>query len=368
MPSPSPLRRNLPIWAFALTLAVLFGGALTGYLNARHLIMNERLAAHSDDAIVDLTGLLAALQNAETSQRGYLLTGRDAQLRSYKDASTRIQEEIAALRRTVKTSARQQARLGLLRQEIAQKLAQLDRTIALERAGDPAAAVAIVRTGAARALTREIREQIAAMRTAEDALLEQRASDSERRSQATIVAIVAPTLIGAILLGLVFYLSNRRMAELREADRHKDEFLALLAHELRGPLAPLRNGLELIKRSEAETLRQRACALMERQLEQLIGLVNDLLDASRVARGKIELHRALVEIGASVREVAEVERPLAEAAGLQLEAILPGEPLFVHGDPMRLTQVFRNLLQNARKYTETGGRIDIRLAAEHGQA
>ncbi len=368
MPSPSPLRRNLPIWAFALTLAVLIGGALTGYLNARRLIVNERLVAHSDDAIVNLTGLLAALQNAETSQRGYLLTGRDAQLRSYKDATARIQEEIAALKRTVKTSARQQARLGMLRQEVAHKLAQLDRTIALEEAGDPVAAVALVRTGAARTLTHEIRAQIAAMRTAEDALLEQRASDSERSSRATIVAIVAPTLIGAILLGLVFYLSNRRMAELREADRHKDEFLALLAHELRGPLAPLRNGLELIKRSEAETLRQRACALMERQLEQLIRLVNDLLDASRVARGKIELHRALVEIGASVREVAEVERPLAEAAGLQLETIVPAEPLFVHGDPMRLTQVFRNLLQNARKYTETGGRIEIRLAREHGQA
>jgi signal transduction histidine kinase len=352
-----------------MTLAILIGGAITGYLSARRLIGNERLVAHSDDVMVDLTDLLSALRDAERSQRGYLLTRNETHLQANGEATKRIRSELVTLVREVGTNADQRARLATLRQEIGAKLAELERTISLEKAGDHAAALAIVRGNASRTLMDGIHAQVGAMRTAEYAVLDRRALESERSSRTTIAAIVAPTLIGAALLGLMFYFGNRRMRELKEADRHKDEFLALLAHELRGPLAPLRNGLELIRHSDgAEPLRRRACALMERQLEQLIHLVNDLLDAGRIARGKIELHRTPTELNASIREVVEVESTLAQAAGLELAAILPAEPLFVEGDSVRLTQVFRNLLHNARKYTERGGRIEIILAQDYGQA
>jgi signal transduction histidine kinase len=367
--SPSSRRRLLPALAFGLTLAVLIGGALAGYLNARRLIGNERLVAHSDDALVDLDRLLSALREAERSQRDYLLTENEAYLQAYRDASERVQSEIAVLTREVTANPAQRSRLGSLRQQIGVKLAELERTISLEKAGDHAGALAIVGGGASKALMDDIRARVAAMRAAEYALLDLRARQSERSSHLTIAAIVAPTLIGAILLGLVFFLNHRRMKELEEADRHKDEFLALLAHELRGPLAPLRNGVELVKRSDgAEALRGRACALMERQLEQLIRLIDDLLDASRIARGKIELRLTRIELGGLLREVLEAKRPLIEAAHLELQTRLPALPLFVHGDAMRLTQVFRNLLDNARKYTEAGGRVEISLAPEGGQA
>lgn len=369
MPSSTRRHRYLRIWAFGLALAVLIGGALTGYLNARRLIGNERLVAHSDGALVDLSGLLSALRDAERSERGYLLTENQAHLQVYQDARERIQRESAALAREVSAAPGQQARLENLRRQIALKLAELERTITLERAGNHTAALAIVRGSASNTLMEDIRTGVAGMRSAEYALLDRRAAESERSSHLAMAAIVAPTLIGAALLGLVFFLSSRRMIELEEADRHKDEFLALLAHELRGPLAPLRNGLELIKHGDrAEDLRRRACALMERQLEHLIRLVNDLLDASRIARGKIELHRAPTDLCAPIRDVVEVEHALARAAGLELEAILPPAPLFVDGDAVRLTQVFRNLLHNARKYTERGGRIEISVAAEQGDA
>lgn len=369
MPTSSTLRRNLPLWAFGITLAVLIAGALMGYLNARRLIANERLVAHSDSAIVDLTRLLSTLRDAERSQRGYLLTDTETYPRPYRDATGRIQSELAALRREVAPGTGQQARVATLRREIALKLAELRRTISLEQAGDRAAALAIVDASASKKLMDEISDQVVAIRTAEYAILDQRAGESERSSRTTIVAMVAPTLIAAALLALVFYLSNRRMIELREADRQKDQFLALLAHELRGPLAPLRHGLELIKRSNgAEELLRRTCASMERQLEQLLRLINDLLDAGRIARGKIELRRAPTELGALIREVLEGKRPQTEAAGLGLEAILPAGPLVVDGDPVRLTQVLRNLLENARKYTPPGGRIEISLAPERGQA
>ncbi|MDE2261944.1 MAG: CHASE3 domain-containing protein, partial [Gammaproteobacteria bacterium] len=97
MLSPSSRRRSLPTWAFGLTLAVLIGGALTGYLNAHRLIGNERLVAHSDDTLVDLNRLLSALRDAERSQRDYLLTENEAYLRGYRDARQRVQREIAAL-------------------------------------------------------------------------------------------------------------------------------------------------------------------------------------------------------------------------------------------------------------------------------
>ncbi|HEV7136244.1 MAG TPA: CHASE3 domain-containing protein [Steroidobacteraceae bacterium] len=365
---PTRRGRYLPIWVFGLTLVVLVGGALTGYLNARRLIGNERLVAHSDDALVDLAGLLSALHDAERSQRGYLLTGSATHLQRYRDAAQRIQKEIADLRRE-STDAGQRERLETLEGQIGRKLAELEQTISLAQAGDRAAALAIVRGGASNALMGDIRARVAAMRTAESAFLDRRAGESERSSRLTVAAIVAPTLIGAALLGLLFFLSNRRMIELEAADRHKDEFLAMLAHELRGPLAPLCNGLELVKRSDgSEELRARTCALMERQLELLVRLVEDLLDASRIARGKIELRVARIDLGALLREILEGKRPLIAAAHLELETSLPALPLFVDGDPMRLTQVFRNLLENARKYTEPGGRIAVSLAPEGLQA
>ncbi|MBW4049930.1 MAG: response regulator [Proteobacteria bacterium] len=352
-----------------MTLAVLIGGAVVGYFNAQRLLMNERLVGHSDDAIVDLTRLLSAVRDAERSQRGYLLTDGKSHLERYRDAKGRIQRETARLTREVRKNPDQQAHLATLRRSVSLKVAQLDRMVLLEKEGHRAAALAIVRSGTGKRLMDDIIARVHTMRAAEYSLLARRAANSQLRSLVTVVAMAAPALIGAILIGLMFYFGNRRIVELNEADRRKDEFLALLAHELRGPLAPLSNGLELIKHSRgAEDLRRRACGLMERQLEQLIRLVNDLLDASRIARGKIELQKVATDLGALLRDVVEVERPQAEAAGLGLEVVLPAEPLFVDGDSVRLTQVFRNLLQNARKYTEPGGRIEVSAAPERGQA
>ncbi len=369
MPSPSYFRRQLSLWALAMTLGVLIGGAVIGYFNAQRLLTNDRLVGHSDDAIVDLTRLLSAVRDAERSQRGYLLTDGKSHLERYRDAKERIQRETARLTREVRGNPDQEARLAGLRRGVSLKVAQLDRMVLLEEEGNRAAALAIVRSGTGKRHMADIVARVDTMRAAEYSLLDRRAASSRLRSLVTVIAMVAPALIGAVLIGLMFYLGNRRIVELNEADRQKDEFLALLAHELRGPLAPLSNGLELIKHSRGtEDLSRRACGLMERQLEQLIRLVNDMLDASRIARGKIELQRVPTDLGPLLRDVVEVERPQAAAAGLELEATLPPQPLLVEGDAVRLTQVFRNLLHNARKYTEPGGRIAISLSPERGYA
>ena len=145
---------------------------------------------------------------------------------------------------------------------------------------------------------------------------------------------------------------------LREADRRKDEFLATLAHELRNPLAPIRNALQILKmpRVDAATA-ERSRDMMERQVHHLVRLVDDLLDVSRVMRGKIELRRERVELATVVARAVETVQPLVDAQGHQLSVRLPPESLPLDADPVRLAQVVGNLLTNAAKYTEPDGRI-----------
>ena len=145
---------------------------------------------------------------------------------------------------------------------------------------------------------------------------------------------------------------------LRDADRRKDEFLATLAHELRNPLAPIRNALQILKmpRVDAETI-ERSREMMERQVQHLVRLVDDLLDVSRVMRGKIELRKERVELAAVVARAVETVQPLVDAQGHELSVRISPESLLLDADPVRLAQVVGNLLTNAAKYTEPNGRI-----------
>ena len=145
---------------------------------------------------------------------------------------------------------------------------------------------------------------------------------------------------------------------LRETDRRKDEFLATLAHELRNPLAPVRNALQILKtpRLDPQTV-QRSREMMERQVQHLVRLVDDLLDVSRVMRGKIELRRERIELATVVTRAVETVQPIIDAQGHRLNVRVSSDSLLLDADPVRLVQVVGNLLSNAAKYTEPGGRI-----------
>jgi PAS domain S-box-containing protein len=154
-------------------------------------------------------------------------------------------------------------------------------------------------------------------------------------------------------------------ARLSEADRRKNEFLAMLAHELRNPLAPIRNGLQIVRMAEGngETVRSTA-DMMERQIRQMVRLVDDLLDVSRITQGKIELRRERVELASIIQQAIETSRPAVEAAHHTLTVKVPTQPEYVNGDAVRLAQVFSNLLNNASKFTEPGGRISLMAERE----
>jgi PAS domain S-box-containing protein len=159
--------------------------------------------------------------------------------------------------------------------------------------------------------------------------------------------------------------SKRQEEALREADRKKDEFLAILAHELRNPLAPLRNGLQVMKlaKNKAEAFEQ-SCAMMERQLGQMVRLIDDLLDVSRISRGMIVLRKERVELAKVVQGAVETSRPLIDRSSHELTLRLPEEPVYVDADRTRLAQALSNLLSNAAKYTDRGGHIWMTVERE----
>ena len=149
----------------------------------------------------------------------------------------------------------------------------------------------------------------------------------------------------------------RVAAELADAARRKDEFLATLAHELRNPLAPIRNALQILRLVGDGPAAERNRAVIERQVGQMVRLVDDLLDASRAMRGQVTLRRERVDLGAVLAHAVETAQPLITAQGHALAVAPPPGPVALDADPLRLVQVVGNLLTNAAKYTEPGGRI-----------
>ncbi|HEY6119777.1 MAG TPA: PAS domain S-box protein, partial [Pyrinomonadaceae bacterium] len=153
---------------------------------------------------------------------------------------------------------------------------------------------------------------------------------------------------------------RRLAADLSETDRRKNEFLATLAHELRNPLAPMSNMLEVLKRANGDgEIVRRAHDTIERQLGQLVRLVDDLLDLNRITHDRLELRRSEVELSAVIQQAVEAARPFVDSAGHELSVVLPQEPIYLNADPARLAQMFGNLLNNSCKYTKPNGTISL---------
>jgi signal transduction histidine kinase/ActR/RegA family two-component response regulator len=172
-------------------------------------------------------------------------------------------------------------------------------------------------------------------------------------------------------VSVVVDLTARRIAEiaLREADRRKDEFLATLSHELRNPLAPIRAALEVMRLGhEDPALIEKARVTMERQLQQLVRLTDDLLDVSRITQDKVDLKREPIDLRQVIQSAVEAMRPIITDRGHDLHVDVPTDPLYADVDFTRIAQAFANLLSNAAKYTNRGGRITISAGAEHGAA
>jgi PAS domain S-box-containing protein len=176
------------------------------------------------------------------------------------------------------------------------------------------------------------------------------------------------TMPVTVLLLSMMDVTERRVAEegLKQADREKDDFLALLAHELRNPLAPIRTAVQLLKmRKQPDSEGQRLHAVIDRQVQHLVRMVDDLLDVSRVLRGKVELRREPIDAADAIAIAIETSRPLIDAQKQHLRLELPSRALMVNGDAVRLSQVIANLLNNASKYSDAGASIHLSASVDN---
>ncbi|HEV7508107.1 MAG TPA: ATP-binding protein [Thermoanaerobaculia bacterium] len=174
------------------------------------------------------------------------------------------------------------------------------------------------------------------------------------------------TIIGVVLVFRDVSERRKNEAALKESDRHKDEFLAMLAHELRNPLAPIRNGVQIFRALAPPVPElQLAIEMIDRQLHQLTRLVDDLLDMSRITRGKIELRKERVELATIVKGAIEASRPLIDQRDHELTVTIPPQPIHLEADLTRLSQVLMNLINNAAKFSDRAGRIWVTAEREN---
>lgn len=173
--------------------------------------------------------------------------------------------------------------------------------------------------------------------------------------------------VGHVGLGLDIDAAVHSEEVLREADRRKDVFLATLAHELRNPLAPITNGLHMLRYPEGRRGADRIVEIVQRQVSQLVRLVDDLMEVSRITRGKLDLRNEPIELHEVLRSAVEISEPLIRRGRHELTLSLPPQPLRLNADMLRLTQVFANLLNNAAKYTDPGGHIRVTAREEGNQ-
>ena len=191
---------------------------------------------------------------------------------------------------------------------------------------------------------------------------------------ANVTVLERPIRVAALISAVRSALRGRRrqyqlrdlLASLQESDQRKTEFLATLAHELRNPLAPIRSCVGILQRNVADP--GPVLEVMERQVHHMVRLVDDLLELSRITRGKVELRPEDVELASVFAAARDTSRPLVEGSGHHLEVRLPAQPLWLHADPVRIAQVLSNLLNNAARYTDPGGNIMLEARAEDGHA
>jgi len=490
--------KKYPI-GIAVVVAIILANTALSYRNTVQLYSAAEGVAHSEQVQAALEQVLTSAAEAETGQRGYVITGNERYLEPFKIAEQRIDAQVSSLAQLTRDNAEQEAEVPRLQRFVVQKLDELRLSIAVRRENGEDAARAIVFTDRGRLAmdslhavvnrmeSREsatIREQTAAFTRsrdwavsaglaagitalvlvtafvvlqqrsfrsralAADALFEQKelfrttlasigdaVISTDRGARVTFLNPVAEQLTGwksaeaegeplasvfeivneqtrapvqnpalralrdgsvvalqnhtilvsksgaetpiddsaapirdthGIMTGAVLIfrdITERKAAEraLRDADRRKDEFLAVLAHELRNPLAPMRNALEIVRLSADDPAAIGSVrGTMERQVDHMVRLTDDLLDVSRITRNRLELRRKAVDLSAVVHRAMESSDPILKERRHTVTLALPATPLVVNADESRLAQVLYNLLGNAAKYTHPGGRIHVR--------
>ena len=373
-----------------LFLAALAVGAIFSYQSLEGLRTSSDWVTHTLLVRGVSERLISRLQDAESAELGYLLSA-DASFRAVVgNELTSSRQSVVRLRLLTQDDPAQQGRVNALAAAVEARFAELQTTMDADALGDRQAAVAGMTATHKKRPMEDIRLRIHDIEAAERSLLSvrtQRAGDAF----VLVVAVGAATLSSLVLLLALLLRSARRAFlerrqleyavneergrteralresydRLREAARRKDAFLAILAHELRNPLAPIRNAARILK--SVTDQREWAAALIERQVRTMATLLDELLDVSRISRGAFTLHPRRVSLEAVARHALETVQPGIDARG-HLVALTVGEPIELDCDPVRIEQVLANLLTNAAKYSAPGSHITLTGSIEAGRA
>lgn len=365
----APLLR--PSLLFAAVIVMITAVGIFAHRNLDVLVSHFDRVGHSHDVLSQLGTAVEASLVAETASRGFFMTGEDRFLDEYRTGRDHAREAVRALAGLVGDNPAQMERVAELAQAIEDKMTFLEVLHGLALRA-PARADSLRSLGRGAELLEAVASRAGAIRAEESRLLAERNARASMISRRTVFALLA-LVTAAIALSVVVYVQfaravtrqiraagaeRTRAGELAESDRRKDEFLAILGHELRNPLAPIHMALHVLDSDTAplETV-GRAREILNDQVRLMTRIVDEVMDASRISLGKIRLEPEPVDLGELMRSVAEGMRPVIEERGNRLEIHPPQVPVEVTLDPGRTRQVLHNLLVNASKYTGPGGHI-----------
>lgn len=369
-----------------VAVAALAANAVLTVGNLDRLVEGQRETRRSDQVLTELARVETTLGAAEAAQRRFLLARGTTSLAPLEAGRTLLAIQLDRLAELTRGDGRQAERVARLSLAARRRLALLNDGVRLYR--QAGTAVLPGEDPAERETAAALRDALDGLEASERRTLAAREAATARSRFAAGAAALAATLLGFCLVLVGLLLLRRELvadaaataaleeanSALRDADRRKDEFLASLAHELRNPLAAMRNAVELLDAPEGggdgrtRERRRLARSVLRRQLAHLTHLVDDLLDLSRVTSSRLVLKKEAVALAEIVEAALETTRPAIEARRHELSVAFPRESVLVEGDPVRLAQVVSNLLTNAAKYSPPGGRIELAVAADEAEA